>query len=96
MAENIRNNKNINGIKIGRDKEIKLTQMADDTTIFLRAENDIPILIAELKRFSEVSGLTLNTSKTKGLLLGRQRQTRNKIHGIDFSATAIKSLGVYF
>lgn len=89
MAENIRNNKNINGIKIGRDKEIKLTQMADDTTIFLQAENDIPILIAELKRFSEVSGLTLNKSKTKGLLLGRHRQTRNKIYGIDFSATAI-------
>ena len=41
MAENIRNNKNINGIKIGRDKEIKVTQMADDTTIILRAENDI-------------------------------------------------------
>lgn len=70
--------------------------MADDTTIFLRAENDIPILIAELKRFSEVSGLSLNTSKTKGLLLGRHIQTRNKIHGIDSSATAIKSLGVYF
>ena len=43
-----------------------------------------------------MSGLTLNTSKTKGLLLGRLRLTRNKIQGIDFSATAIKSLGVYF
>ena len=96
MAENIRNNKNINGIKIGRDKEIKVTQMADDTTIILRAENDIPILIAELKRFSEVSGLTLNASKTKGLLLGRHRRSRNKIHDIDFLATAIKSLCVYF
>ena len=96
MAENIRNNKNINGITIGRDKEIKLTQMADDTTIFLRAEHDIPILIAELKRFTEVSGLTLNTSKTKGLSFGRHRRTRNKIHDINFSATAIKSLGVYF
>ena len=78
MAENIRHNKNINGIKIGRDKEIKLTQMADDTTIFLQAENAIPILIAELKcLFSEVSGLTLNTSKTKRAII-RSLQTNWK------------------
>ena len=66
MAENIGNNKNINGIKIGRYIEIKLTQMADDTTILLQAENDIPILIAKLKGFSEVSGLTLNKVRQKG------------------------------
>ena len=55
MAENIRNNNRIRGIKIGRHKEIKLTQLADDTTIFLQSENSIPILIEELKRFSAVS-----------------------------------------
>ncbi|MCU7801185.1 MAG: reverse transcriptase family protein, partial [gamma proteobacterium symbiont of Lucinoma myriamae] len=97
MAENIRNNKTINGIKVGRQKkEIKLTQLADDTTIFLESENDIPNLLEEIKRFSKASGLNLNTLKTKGLLLGRNRQRRNKIHDIDFSEYAVKSLGIYF
>ena len=97
MAENIRNNNNIRGIKIGRSKEIKLTQMADDTTVFLESENIIPILLNEIKRFSEVSGLILNKSKTKGLLLGRNRRNNHhKIHGIDFTMSAIKSLGIYF
>ena len=97
MAENIRNNKNIRGIKVGRSKVIKMTQMADDTTIFLESENVIPILLNEIQRFSDVSGLILNKAKTKGLFSGRRRHNnRNNIHGIDFSMSVIKSLGIYF
>ena len=48
MAENIRNNSNINGIKIGRNHEMKLSQLADDTTAFLKTERDVPILIQEI------------------------------------------------
>ena len=94
MAENIRNNNNIRGIRIGRSKEIKLNQMADDTTIFLESENIIPILLNKIKRFS---GLVLNKTKTKGLLLGKNRRNnRLSIHGIIFTMTVIKSLGIYF
>ena len=96
MAERIRHNDNIRGIKVGRSKIIKLTQMADDTTIFLESEHNIPILLNEIQRFSEVSGLILNKAKTKGLLLGRNRRNVHFIHGIDFSMSAIKSLGIYF
>ena len=96
MAERIRHNDNIRGIKVGRSKIIKLSQMADDTTIFLESEHNIPILLNEIQRFSEVSGLILNKAKTKGLLLGRNRRNVHFIHGIDFSMSAIKSLGIYF
>ena len=82
MAERIRHNDNIRGIKVGRSKIIKLTQMADDTTIFLESEHNIPILLNEIQRFSEVSGLILNKAKTKGLLLGRNRRNVHFIHGI--------------
>lgn len=95
MAENIRNNRSIKGIKIG-SKELKLTQLADDTTVFLRTDNDIVQLILEIKRFSKASGLILNTAKTKGLILGNYGRNTRTIHGIDFPKTAIKSLGVYF
>ena len=48
---NIKNN--IKEIKIGRNKEIKLTRVADDTTAFLRIDDDILKLILEIKRFSK-------------------------------------------
>lgn len=57
MAENIRNNENITGIKIGRHRELKLSQLADDTTAFLNSERDIPYLLREIERFSHVTGL---------------------------------------
>ena len=41
---------------------IKLTQMADDTTIFLESEHN---MLNEIQRFSEVSGLIFNKKKTK-------------------------------
>ena len=70
MAVNIRNNKNIRGIKVRNAKEIKLTQMADDTTIFLESENCIPVLLNEIQRFTEVSGLKLNKTQNKRYTLG--------------------------
>ena len=96
MAKNIRNNRSIKGIKIGRNKELKLTQLADDTTVFLRTNNDIVQLILEIKRFSKASGLILNTAKTKGLILGNYGRNTRAMHGIDFPKTAIKPLGVCF
>ena len=71
MAENIRNNHNIYGIQIGRNHEIKLSQLANDTTAFLKTEHDVPVLIHEMKRFSKVSGLNLNMLKTQGLWVAR-------------------------
>ena len=70
MAVNIRNNKNIRGIKVRNAKEIKLTQMADDTTIFLESENCIPVLLNEIQRFTKVSGLKLNKTQNKRYTLG--------------------------
>ena len=96
MAENIRNNHNINGIQIGRNHEIKLSQLADDTTAFLKTEQDVPVLIHEIKRFSKVSGLNLNMLKTQGLWVGNNIARKNNICGIDFSKSTIKSLGIYF
>ena len=59
--------------------------MADDTTVFLEPENCISALLNEIQRFSEASGLILNKSKTKGILLDRNRRNnRHIIHGIDF------------
>ena len=73
MAENIRNNENINGIKIGKYRKIKLSQLGDDKTAYLNSERDIPYLLREIERFSHVSGLVLNMSKTQVLWLGNNQ-----------------------
>ena len=96
MAENIRNNENIKGMNVVRNRERKLTQLTDDTTVFLKTERDIPNLMHELKRFSKISGLNLNMSKTQGLWLGNIRRQCDNIHGIDCSKTSIKLLGIHF
>ena len=56
------NNNNFKGICIGGN-EIKCSQLADDTTIFLQNEEQIPKAIECLQTFSDVSGLCVNIKK---------------------------------
>lgn len=39
------------------------TQLADDTTVFLKRSEQIPLVINKIHIFSEVSGLPLNLRK---------------------------------
>jgi len=69
MALKIRNSDEIHGIQIGIEprREVKLTQLADDTTLFLKNDTDI-IKELDLKDiFGRMSGLKLNRAKTEGL-----------------------------
>ncbi len=52
----------IRGIRIA-DREIFMSQLADDTTLFLRDASQIPIAINYIKLFSKASGLNLNIGK---------------------------------
>lgn len=40
------------------------TQLADDTTVFLKRSEQIPLVINKIHIFSEVSGLHLNPKKS--------------------------------
>lgn len=52
----------VEGISIvGR--EISINQLADDTTLFLKNDKQIPVAIEVVKEFSKASGLCLNISK---------------------------------
>ena len=70
LATKIRENKSIKGIFIN-NKEIKLSQYADDTTLILDGTKES--LIASLKTlddFYEISGLKLNDKKTEAFWIG--------------------------
>ena len=70
LAKKIRENKSIKGIFVN-NKEIKLSQYADDTTLILDGTKES--LIASLKTlgdFYEISGLKLNDKKTEAFWIG--------------------------
>ena len=72
LACKIRQDKKIQGINIF-GQELKLSQFADDTTLFNSKCNSIKKAIAVLDNFGDISGLKLNPSKTEALWLGLWR-----------------------
>ena len=50
LANKLRENKEIKGISIG-DSEVKISQLADDTTIFLSDINSIKLVLNTLNNF---------------------------------------------
>ena len=78
LAVRVRSNSNI-GLKVETEenvKNIQISQLADDTTLFFKNENDILVGLKIVEQFSRVSGLKLNKRKSEGLWLG-QGENRN-------------------
>ena len=64
----LRSNENIGGIKV-ENNEIKLTAYADDATYFMKNKQSTEILLSTIEKFSKVSGLEVNRSKSECLLM---------------------------
>ena len=85
MALRLRENKNINGIKVKLDDKahiIKISQLADDTTLFVSSKTDIALAMNEIEIFGSFSGLILNRNKTEGIWIGKLKNCKDKIRGI--------------
>jgi len=85
------------GILINENNDsIKISQLADDITIFLRNVNEIPIVLNILDKLGLHSGLKTNKTKTEGILLGKSKLIKETvIHGIEFKQY-VKALGIFF
>ena len=57
----LKNNLSIKGIMVN-NREIKVTQYADDTTVFVRDRDSVVQLLDLLQNFSLLSGLEINTT----------------------------------
>ena len=94
----INQNDKIKGLKI--DKEIKLCQFADDTTLILDGTKES--LIASLNTievFGSYSGLKMNTTKTKLIWIGRKKYSKEKINistKLQWGTTIFNLLGITF
>ena len=96
LAINIRENKNIHGLEaafIHKKQYIKLSQYAEDCTVFLKNKANIKELLAEIKYFTDAAGLELNINKTIGIDL---TETDDYDYlGIRFTSKPVKCLGIY-
>ena len=73
LAIRIRNNVNIQGIKIGNEQFL-ITQYADDTSLLLDgSEKSLVHSLRVLKLYASISGLKMNTDKTKVVWFGSRR-----------------------
>ena len=73
LGMHIRQNKCVEGIDVRLDsclKSIKICQLADDTTIFVKNIQSAKEAIEVVEKFGKVSGTKLNKSKTEMLWLG--------------------------
>ena len=67
LSTRIRTCDQITGVQIRINNEprpLKITQLADDTTLFVSNETDIVNALSVVDKFSEVSSLYLNKNKT--------------------------------
>ena len=77
LACKIRQDKTIKGITVFQ-KELTLSQFADDTTLSCNDCNSVNRAIMVLNSFGNLSGLRLNLSKTKVLSLGSLRNRKDE------------------
>ena len=95
LAESIRQSPDIIGIPIG-DTVCKVSQYADDTTLFLHEDGSLYALAELLTAYQAATGAVVNPSKCIGLWLGGNRFRPDTPLGYTWSSTHIKILGLYF
>ena len=95
----IKQNISIKGIVIN-NIEYKMTQFADDTTLFLDGSRScLQAALNTIKTFGSYSGLNMNMSKTKTIWIGRKRYSRDKINTtpmLTWGETEFDLLGLKF
>ena len=93
------NNNSIAGISI-KKHSYKITQFADDTTIFLDGSRDSLIAtLNTLEIFGSLSGLKVNTDKTKIIWLGKKKHSQDMYETpqkLDWGTTEFNLLGLQF
>ena len=95
----IRKNTKITIIKIN-ETECKISQYADDTTIFLDgSKNALQESLETLDSFGKISGLKINNFKTKVLWIGTLSKNTNILvpeRNLKWATGSMKALGVHF
>ena len=93
LAIHIRENKDIQGIDV-RDKVLKICQLADDTTCFVKDIESVKVILMVFDKFKKCAGLKMNIEKTKATCIGSLKNSVITPLGLDWSEPYIDTLGI--
>ena len=91
----LQNDNSIKGVNIGK-KEVKLSQSADDTTVFISDQDSVSNLLKLLSKFKHGSGLEINTTKAEAMWLGAWRNRTDTPFNFKWPQEPIRAFGVFF
>ena len=92
LGNAIRRSNEIKGIEIDERNTIKLTQYADDTTVFLRDVQSLKKLFNLLAQFENCSRLRISPTKSELLWLGSLRYRKDTLLNLRLSEEPIYAL----
>ena len=95
LAIEIKNNDKIQGINIG-NTTFKITQLADDTTLFLKDIDSLQEALQLMIHFEKLSGLKLNDTKTEIFQVGPPLTTNYSLFKLKWEKERIYALGTWF
>ena len=94
LACAIRNDTSIHGIRVD-NTEFKISQLADDTSLFLKDFKSLNNVLKLVDEFYNVSGLRLNVNKTIGKCIGSLTDCEPPTqHGIQWTKGPLHTLGI--
>lgn len=95
LALKIRQSPNCRGLCLPNDKEARISQFADDTTIITNSTDSLKSHLQIIEVFGAISGLRLNKKKTKAMWLGSMKHNTSKILEFKSTREPIKILGTF-
>jgi exonuclease III len=93
MSISIRAKDNIHGLKLN-NVTMKISQMADDTTIFVKDTASVKNVLDLLNHFANCAGLKLNKEKTQAIQLGEESKKISCKFGLNWDQEYVKVTGV--
>ena len=94
LAISIRANNSIKGLIIN-NITYKISQLADDTTLFIKDQSSLKYAFDVIERFGFCSGLKLNKSKTELIALDDNIKRDKNLH-VSWNNGPFNTLGVWF
>ena len=95
----IKQNNNIKGIEIkgkrGVSLHYKISQYADDGSLYLKDINDMINALDEVMSFSSIAVPKLNIEKTEGMWIGSKSGSDEKFGNVNWRNQPIRYLGIY-
>ena len=95
LSRSIRSDPTIKGIQVNKH-ELKISQYADDRTVFVRDLDSVTSLLKLLNEFNECSGLEINNTKTEAMWLGEWKDKTDEPFDFKWPKEPINALGVSF